>query len=202
MTAPRGREVGAPPVIISEIPGPDGAPIRIRRPTSDDAPAVLADTRQVGAESDFLSFGGEGPPMTEAEERIFLAGLASSDNALVIVAEWNGEMVGNLSFRGGNRARTRHVGEFGITVARVCQGVGLGRRLMDVFLAWARDGGIVRKINLLVRTDNTRAIALYESLGFAIEGRKRRDMLVNGEFHDAYLMGRLVDPAPDSVSSR
>ena len=196
MPDPVDQRSGAPREVLAEIPGPDGAPIRIRRPTSDDAPAVLAYVRMVGAESDFLSFGGEGPPMTEAEERIFLAGIASVDNALVIVAEWNGAMVGNLTFKGGNRRRTRHVGEFGITVARVCQGVGLGRRLMELFIAWAREGGVVRKINLLVRTDNARAIALYDSLGFEIEGRKRRDMLVDGEFHDAYLMGLIVDPHP------
>jgi RimJ/RimL family protein N-acetyltransferase len=148
----------------------------------------------VGAESDFLSFGGEGPPISEAEERVFLARVGTTDNALAITAEWRGEIVGYLTFTGGNRPRTRHAGEFGITVARVCQGFGLGRRLMEVLIDWALRGTIVRKLNLLVRTDNVRAIALYESLGFEVEGRKRRDMLVDGEFHDAFLMGLRVDP--------
>ena len=74
--------------------------------------------------------------------------------------------------------------------------VGLGRRLLEVLIDWARRGGIVRKINLLVRTDNDRAIALYESLGFTVEGRKRRDMLMDGDFHDAFFMGLFIDP-PD-----
>ena len=148
----------------------------------------------MGAESDFLSFGGEGPPISEAEERVFLARVGTTDNALTIIAEWRGEIVGYLTFTGGNRPRTRHAGEFGITVVQACQGVGLGRRLMELLIDWAQRGAIVRKINLLVRPDNRRAIALYESLGFAVEGRKRRDMIVDGEFHDAFLMGLLVDP--------
>ena len=106
--------------------------------------------------------------------------------------------MGYLTFTGGNRLRTRHAGEFGITVTRGCQGVGLGRRLMAMLIDWARRGGIVRKINLLVRADNEAAIALYASLGFETEGRKRRDMLVGGTFHDALLMGLLVDPSEPS----
>ena len=155
---------------------------------------VLAYLRRVGAETPFLSFGPEGPPLTEEEERQFLARIATLDNALAIIAEWHGEMVGYLTFTGGNRARTRHVGEFGITVVRSIQGVGLGRRLLELLLEWARAGGIVRKINLLVRTDNARAIALYTDLGFTIEGTKRRDMLIEGTFHDALLMGLIIDP--------
>ena len=179
-----------------ELAGPDGTTITIRRPDADDAAALLAYLRGVGAESDFLSFGAEGPPITEPDERVFLARAAASDNALALVAEWQGRIVGAITFSGGNRARTRHVGEFGISVARSCQGVGLGRRLLELLIEWARAGTIVRKINLVVSVDNERAIALYESLGFEAEGRRRRDMLVNGVFHDALLMGLLIDPAP------
>jgi RimJ/RimL family protein N-acetyltransferase len=185
--------------MLAELPGPDGRPISIRRPRADDAPEVLAYLRRVGAESDFLSFGGEGPPLTDAEERVFLERVESSDNALAIIAEWRGEIVGYLTFSGGNRARTRHVGEFGITVVRACQGVGLGRRLLELLIDWATRGGVVRKINLLVRTDNARAIALYESLGFSVEGTKRRDTAIDGAFHDSLMMGLLIDPRePDA----
>jgi len=148
----------------------------------------------VGGESPFLSFGGEGPPTSEAEEREFLGRVDTLDNALAIIAEWRTEIVGYLVFTGGNRSRMRHAGEFGISVARACQGIGLGRRMLEMLIDWARRGAIVRKINLVVRPDNRPAIALYESLGFAVEGRKRRGMLVEGEFTDALLMGLLVDP--------
>lgn len=184
-----------PPTILAELPGPDGAPVRLRHPGAVDAAAVLAYLRRVGAESSFLSFGEEGPPITEPEERVVLARMAVTENTLTVIAEWQGEIVGYLTFSGGNRRRTRHAGEFGITVALQCQGIGLGRRLMALLLDWAAAGGIIRKINLLVRPDNHRAIALYESLGFEIEGRKRRDLLLDGVFHDALLMGLLVDPA-------
>jgi RimJ/RimL family protein N-acetyltransferase len=182
--------------VLAEIPGPDRTPIRIRQPRPEDAAAVLAYLRDVGAESDYLTFGSEGPPITESEEREFFERIAHIDNAFAALAEWQGRIVGLITFKGGNRRRTRHIGEFGISVARDCQGVGLGRRLLALLVDWARSGAIVRKIDLLVRVDNARAIALYESFGFVVEGRKRRDMLIDGEFYDALLMGLPIDPTP------
>ena len=182
--------------LTTELPGPDGAPVRIRPATDPDGAAVLAHLRAAGAESPFLTFGAEGPGRSAEEQSAILGSLAASDNGLALVAEWGGRVVGCLTFSGGSRARLRHVGEFGISVDRACQGCGVGRRLIELLLAWAEGSGVVRKVNLRVRVDNARAIALYESLGFATEGRLTRDTLIDGHFHDVLLMGRAVDPAP------
>ena len=173
---------------------PDGREVRLRPADPDDAPAILAYLTRVGAETANLSFGAEGPPTGEEEERAFLARVRASDNALFVLAECDGEIVGAVSFQGGNRRRTRHVGEFGISVARAFWSAGVGRALLEALLAWAAAGGVVRKINLRVRADNARAIALYERYGFAVEGRTTRDLLLDGEFHDARSMGREIDP--------
>ena len=55
----------------------------------------------------------------------------------------------------------------------------------------------MRKVNLRVRTDNTRAIALYERCGFVLEGTQRHEMHVGDEFHDLHCMGLILpDDAP------
>ena len=46
------------------------------------------------------------------------------------------------------------------------------------------------KINLRVRTDHERAIALYKKKGFAIEGTITRAVRIRGEYFDQYWMGR------------
>jgi RimJ/RimL family protein N-acetyltransferase len=181
--------------LYDALDGPDGRPVRIRPAVEEDAAPLLAYYAEVGGESPYLTFGAEGPGRDETTERAFLAGARASDNQLALVAEWDGGIVACLTFRGGERARIRHVGEFGISIARVCQGLGLGRRLLEHLLGWAERGGVVRKINLRVRVDNARAIALYESLGFAVEGRATRDTLIDGVFHDTLVMGRAIDPA-------
>ncbi|HEU4699382.1 MAG TPA: GNAT family protein [Gemmatimonadales bacterium] len=183
---------------LAEVTGRDGRPVRIRRATADDAAAVLAHMHAAGGETPFLSFGPEGPGRSEADQRALLATMAASDNALALVAERAGEaghVVACLTFSGGDRARLRHVGEFGISVARECWGSGVGRRMIELLLEWAAAGGVVRKINLRVQPENARAIALYEALGFVLEGRLSRDIVIDGRFRDTILMGREIDPA-------
>lgn len=60
----------------------------------------------------------------------------------------------------------------GMMVLADLRGRGGGRRLLDTALAWARDSEL-RKVGLEVWTDNARAIALYTSAGFEVEGIRR-----------------------------
>jgi tRNA threonylcarbamoyl adenosine modification protein YeaZ/ribosomal-protein-alanine acetyltransferase len=71
-----------------------------------------------------------------------------------------------------------------IGVDPVCQGRGIGRRLLAELLNFAA-GGVV---HLEVRTDNAVAIALYRSMGFTEVGLRRRYYRFSGA--DAYIMRR------------
>jgi RimJ/RimL family protein N-acetyltransferase len=173
----------------------DGRRVRIRRAEPDDAAAILAYLGRAGAETINLTFGAEGPGVSEQEEREYLSRVAASDNSLAIVAVAGDEIVGALTFDGGRRPRLRHVGEFGISLLQAYAGQGLGKALLEYMIAWAERGGVVRKINLKVRVDNVPAIRLYERMGWVHEGRTTRDTLIDGKFGDCLLMGREVDPA-------
>ncbi|MBM3217019.1 N-acetyltransferase [Candidatus Poribacteria bacterium] len=66
-------------------------------------------------------------------------------------------------------ARDGKVPMLGICVADAYQDQGIGRRLMERIVAEARALG-KRGIQLTVMQDNDRARALYESVGFVIDG--------------------------------
>jgi ribosomal protein S18 acetylase RimI-like enzyme len=70
---------------------------------------------------------------------------------------------------------------------------GIGRALIEYLIQWAQMGGIVKKIDLMVREDNHSAISLYKSAGFEVEGKIRRAMRIDGRFYDFLYMGRLID---------
>ncbi|CAN5753841.1 hypothetical protein BH24DEI2_BH24DEI2_04530 [soil metagenome] len=128
--------------------------------------------------------------MTEAEEADFLERRRAADNQISILALVEGEIIGALNFSGGRRLRVRHSGEFGMSVSKVYWGQGVGSLLLDTLLSWARQTGIVKKINLRVRTDNHRAVALYERKGFVEEGMLTKGMFVGGRYYDLLAMGR------------
>jgi RimJ/RimL family protein N-acetyltransferase len=171
----------------------DGRTVLIRRAVTEDAAAILAYLRTVGGETINLTFGPEGPGISEEEERDYLDRVGVADNSLAIVALAGGRIVGSLTFDGGRRPRLRHAGEFGISALQEYAGQGLGRALIEYMLDWARRSGVVRKINLKVRPDNSPAIRLYERMGWVHEGRTTRDTLIDGEFTDCLLMGLTVD---------
>jgi hypothetical protein len=78
-------------------------------------------------------------------------------------------------------------------VARQHRGQGIGGRLLDDSLRWARESGL-HKVDLGVWPHNTAAIALYRSRGFTIEGRRRRHYRrANGELWDVVTMGLVLD---------
>ena len=61
--------------------------------------------------------------------------------------------------------------------------------MLDTLIDWARDTEIVKKINLRVRTDNQRAIALYERKGFIREGTIRKEVFLDSHYLDHHWMG-------------
>jgi RimJ/RimL family protein N-acetyltransferase len=60
-------------------------------------------------------------------------------------------------------------------------------------IRWAPSVGLSR-LDLFVMTTNTRAMALYERLGFKVEGRRRRAYVINGVAVDDFLMSYIFEP--------
>jgi RimJ/RimL family protein N-acetyltransferase len=94
-----------------------------------------------------------------------------------------------LGFTARDLPRLRHSGDIGMTVLSACWGLGVGAHLLECLLEWARAGGVVRKLNLRVRTDNMRAIRLYQRMGFAVEGTIEGDFSLGGVDYDHHWMG-------------
>jgi RimJ/RimL family protein N-acetyltransferase len=170
----------------------DGSRLEIRSAKPSDAPALIAYVEDVCAESDNLTFGPGEFGMTLVQEMKFLRDAAAADNQVYLLGFVEGRIVAALNFAGGKRPRTRHSGEFGISVRKEFWDLGVGSAMLDALVAWARSGGIVRKIALRVRTDNDRAIALYEKKGFIREGTLRAELAIGGEFFDLHAMALFV----------
>ena len=167
----------------------NGRVLWIREVTVEDARALLDYVQAISGESDFLSFGPGEFELTEPEEVEFIRKCLAADNQLYILGLIDETIVATLTFSAGSRPRLRHSGEFGMSVRKQYWGLGIGSLMLDTLIDWARRSQIVKKINLRVRTDNQRAIRLYEGKGFVQEGTIRKAILLDGAYYDHHWMG-------------
>ncbi len=165
----------------------------IRESTPADAEQMISHVQRLAEEPDVDTLIGPGEfNLTVEEERQILAEYAAADNAVFLVAEADGQIVGVLNCRGGKRRAVRHAVSLGISVAREWRGRGVGKALMARVVEWAKGTGIVKRIELNTFARNQRAIHLYEQFGFQVEGRRRRAVRKSGEYQDELVMALLL----------
>lgn len=140
--------------------------IEVRTATADDWPGIWPIWRAVVEAGD--TYVWEADAMTEAGAR---AAWMLPPPAEVLVATDDGVVVGTAEIRPNQVGRGSHVANASFMVSPACAGRGIGRALADAVLERARAAGYrAMQFNAVVAT-NTRAIALWESIGFSVVGR-------------------------------
>lgn len=162
--------------------------ITIRPVIPDDASAWLNYLCQVGDETDYLAFSSADVSMTNQQAYNYLDYISQRKGDLFLIADLDNSIIASLHFQGGRWPRSRHRGQFGVSVLEKFWGHGLARMMISILLDWSRDNGIY-KIDLKVRTDNHRAIQLYNHLGFVVEGTISRECFRQGVYYSAFHMG-------------
>lgn len=154
-------------------------PVRV-----EDAEALNEVRRQPGV----MPFTYALPSERIDGSRKFIENIGPDDH--VFVAEVNGRAVGvaGIDVKTGKQ---RHVGTVGIAIHDDFQNRGIGRALLQALLDIADNYlGLIR-VELEVFEENPRAHHLYETLGFAEEGRRRKAVFRNGKYFDTILMSRI-----------
>jgi len=116
--------------------------------------------------------------------RRHISGLSAARNGLYLLASSGKEPIGALLLRGGEYLRLAHTAELGMSVRREWRRLGVGESLVGVALGAARKSGELRRITLRVFETNVGALALYEKLGFVVEGRQKRQVRLKGNYVD------------------
>ena len=161
--------------------------IAYRAAESSDAAQLLEYLKQVGGETDNLSFGAAGIPFTLEQEAALLERIANSPHSRFFLALDGEKIVGNACVDGSANARLRHRRSLAISVLRDYWGRGVGTGLMERMLAFARESG-AELVSLEVRSDNERAKALYRKFGFVSFGTFPKYFKIGGQFFDVDCM--------------
>ncbi|GAB3227698.1 N-acetyltransferase [Hymenobacter seoulensis] len=144
-------------------------PIQIRPSTLQDAQAIQSLYQRVSRESGGLA---RQPEEITADYVAHFLG-RSLAHGVALVAEQDGQLVAEIHvYSSGLKIFAHVLGDLTVAIDAAAQGQGLGRRLFTELLAHVQHRfPQVTRVELLVRESNTRAIALYEKLGFRQEGR-------------------------------
>ena len=110
---------------------------------------------------------------------------------LTFVLEDNKKLVGYVWGNIFTANRKKHCMYLAVAILKEYTGKGNGTKLMNTLEKQAIENGINR-LELEVSEKNKFAISLYEKLGFEVEGVKRRAFLVNGNYEDELIMGKII----------
>ena len=177
----------------------DGRECVLRNGTEQDGAAVLEVFLRTHAQTDWLLTYPEETVMTAGQEAQYLKGKSDSPNEIEIVAELSGTIVGTAGIDCvGVKEKIRHRASFGISIDREYWGLGIGRALTDACVECARDAGY-EQLELDVVSDNKRAVALYESVGFREFGRNPKGFRSRGSGWQELVLMRLELQGRDDV---
>ena len=168
--------------------------MRARRATAADAEAFVGVLATVAEEKRWI---GTEPGFDVAERTARERAWIEEGAARWVLEDEDGTIVGNL---GVHPTHARGVLSLGMAIIAPARGRGGGRVLMDTALRHLATTD-AHKVELEVWPDNGRAISLYASYGFEVEGLRRshyrrRDGSLRSSLIMARLLPRAEEPSP------
>lgn len=165
---------------------PPSSDIVVRAMEPADIPAVTEVLGQPRA-----VWGTLQPPFVSVEARQKRhAETGPGDAGLVAVLD--GRVIGSIGLHRDRPHRRSHVASLGMAVHDAYAGRGAGSALLAAVIDLAERWWNIKRLELNVYADNTRAIALYERFGFQREGLHRAYAWRDGAYVDSLSMARLA----------
>jgi putative acetyltransferase len=168
--------------------------MRARRATAADAEAFVGILATVAEENRWI---GTEPGFDVDDRTARVRASIKTGEARWLLEDDDGEAIGTL---GLHPTHARGVFSLGMAIVAPARGRGGGRVLMDTALRHlaATDA---HKVELEVWPDNGRAISLYATYGFEVEGLRRSHYRRrDGSLRSSLIMARLLTPAGEPQS--
>jgi ribosomal protein S18 acetylase RimI-like enzyme len=111
---------------------------------------------------------------------------------LWLALDARGTIAGHIDLRARPEPGARHRAMLGMGVHRAYRRHGLGTRLVDTAVGWARGEDRLKWIDLEVLSENQPAVALYLRAGFTMTARIADMLQIDGASHDLSYMTRAL----------
>lgn len=165
----------------------NGAVLHIAEAEIEDAEEILDYLKVIGGETDNLLISSAGSSMTTKDEEKFIRRMKDSEKSVLLVGKIDGEIVSIGSLMADSNERLEHHSNLGISVLKAYWGSGVGTAILNELISYGREHGI-EIIDLEVKADNDRGIALYEKIGFAQYGYYEKYFKIDEIYYDMVMM--------------
>lgn len=164
----------------------------IREANVEDAKNITSYLNKIGGESDFLIFGKNEFNMSLEAEEDYIKSQYYMDNSIMVITLINNKIVSIGAISSNSKSRTKHIGTIGISVLKEYWSLGIANEVMNYLIDFASSNNVTKKLALLVREDNYKAIKLYKKFKFEKEGLLKNDICINNNFYNTITMGLLL----------
>jgi len=171
-----------------EIKLKDGRTAVFRSPHPKDAQALLDYMKITAGETPYLLRIPEECTMTVQQEKEFIVTAVAREYDVMILCFVDSDLAGNCRIVRHNKIKNRHRADVMIALYERYWGLGIGTAMFQEMIALAESWG-VQQLELEVIEGNTRAMGLYEKMGFEIvAARPNAIRLENGSLLKEYIM--------------
>ncbi len=158
---------------------------QIRTAKTSDAKALNRYINEIYETSDHLITRPQEFQTSSFKQRFWIAKKQTKPSATCLLAIKDKKIIGMLDSWTDTRQRIMHSTCFAMSVHADHRQQKVGTKLLVHFINWVKKHETLDRIELHVHSDNKHAIKLYKSLGFTLEGTRRKTL--------RYEDGRVVD---------
>jgi len=148
----------------------DESQIEIRTPTLKDAQNLVNLKRSYIKNTTTIPMNLNEYPNDATKEKEIIHEYTGSSNSILLVAEHDGKLIGNIDLTGSKRFKMQHTGMIGMGIREEWRNKGLGKLLIKEVIDWAKKSSIIELVWLDVYSSNKLGINLYKNTGFTVSG--------------------------------
>jgi RimJ/RimL family protein N-acetyltransferase len=144
--------------------------VTIRQAELGDAERLLVCLKTYITQSEYIPKLEHEIKLTLEQEQEWILSFLKNENSLLLVAEYEGEIIGNIDLTGSPRKVMEHTAVVGMGMLQEWRNSGLGTALLTLSIDWAKVNPTLELLWLQVYTDNKLGLGLYRKMGFEENG--------------------------------
>ncbi|WP_417451742.1 GNAT family N-acetyltransferase [Kordiimonas sp.] len=146
--------------------------LQIRPARPSDAKALASYAKRTLASAEHLITKPQEYRYSPLRQRFAVARKCACPDETHFIAITRDGIIGSIECWTDHRSRVRHSTTFTMSVHEAYRGTGVGKKLLLHFINWVQNHPRLERIELHVHADNAAALALYQSVGFTLEGTR------------------------------